>query len=158
MLAWEMGAALRVDHHAGAAVMAQLVADGVAGWWPDPIGRMVARRRWWVLEHLPKRRPPPSQAPQSPSAQRCDLTRGPSPVAAVAAPAAAASAPAAAGRPVQPVPLPGWTHDPRYQVAPGAAVHGAGFAAAGVGRDVLTGLPWGAAAAPARKHKRGGRG
>lgn len=33
-------------------------------------------------------------------------------------------------------------HDPRYQCAPGERPHGAGFAAAGIGRDVTTGQPW----------------
>lgn len=35
------------------------------------------------------------------------------------------------------------THDDRYQCAPGARPYGAGFAAAGVGRDVVTGRAWG---------------
>jgi len=35
------------------------------------------------------------------------------------------------------------THDPRYQCAPGERPYGAGFAAAGIGRDVTTGQPWG---------------
>lgn len=35
------------------------------------------------------------------------------------------------------------THDDRYQCAPGARPYGAGFAAAGVGRDVTTGQAWG---------------
>jgi len=34
-------------------------------------------------------------------------------------------------------------HDPRYQCAPGERPYGAGFAAAGIGRDVTTGQPWG---------------
>jgi hypothetical protein len=37
---------------------------------------------------------------------------------------------------------PGFTHDPRYQVAPGERVFGAGFAAVGIGRDITTGRPW----------------
>lgn len=37
---------------------------------------------------------------------------------------------------------PSWTHDPRYSVAPGAQVYGAGFAAAGIGRSVETGRAW----------------
>lgn len=37
---------------------------------------------------------------------------------------------------------PGFTHDPRYQVAPGERVFGAGFAAVGIGRDITTGQPW----------------
>ena len=36
----------------------------------------------------------------------------------------------------------GFTHDPRYQVEPGAKVYGAGFAAVGPGRDVDTGKGW----------------
>lgn len=39
--------------------------------------------------------------------------------------------------------LPSATHDDRYQCAPGARPYGAGFAAAGVGRDVVTGRAWG---------------
>ena len=35
------------------------------------------------------------------------------------------------------------THDARYQCAPGERPHGAGFAAAGIGRDVTTGQQWG---------------
>lgn len=34
-------------------------------------------------------------------------------------------------------------YDARFQVAPGERVHGAGFAAVGIGRDVTTGRPWG---------------
>jgi hypothetical protein len=34
-------------------------------------------------------------------------------------------------------------YDPRYQIAPGARVHGAGFASVGIGRDVDTGRGWG---------------
>lgn len=41
---------------------------------------------------------------------------------------------------------PSWTHDPRFQCAPGEQPFGAGFAAAGVGRDVETGWAWGQAA------------
>lgn len=37
---------------------------------------------------------------------------------------------------------PAWTHDPRYQVAPGDRPFGAGFAAVGVGRNVETGKAW----------------
>jgi hypothetical protein len=37
---------------------------------------------------------------------------------------------------------PGELYDPRYQCAPGARPFGAGFAAAGVGRDVVTGAAW----------------
>jgi len=38
------------------------------------------------------------------------------------------------------------THDNRYQCAPGARPFGAGFAQAGIGRDVTTGRVWGAEA------------
>ena len=38
---------------------------------------------------------------------------------------------------------PGELYDPRYQCAPGEQPAGAGFAAAGVGRDVITGDAWG---------------
>ena len=37
---------------------------------------------------------------------------------------------------------PDWTHDPRYQCAPGEQPFGAGFAAAGPGRDITTGDAW----------------
>lgn len=35
-----------------------------------------------------------------------------------------------------------WSHDPRYQCAPGEQPYGAGFAAVGIGRSVLTGKAW----------------
>lgn len=38
---------------------------------------------------------------------------------------------------------PSWTHDPRFQVAPGERHHGAGFSRAGIGRDAITGREWG---------------
>lgn len=41
---------------------------------------------------------------------------------------------------VQRVPAP--THDVRYQCAPGERPAGAGFAAAGIGRDITTGRAW----------------
>lgn len=37
---------------------------------------------------------------------------------------------------------PNWTHDPRYQLAPGEQPFGAGFAAVGIGRNVDTGRQW----------------
>lgn len=37
---------------------------------------------------------------------------------------------------------PSWTHDPRVQCAPNEQPYGAGFAAAGPGRDVTTGRAW----------------
>lgn len=37
---------------------------------------------------------------------------------------------------------PSWTHDPRYQCAPGEQPYGAGFVAAGIGRCAITGKPW----------------
>ena len=38
---------------------------------------------------------------------------------------------------------PSYSHDSRYQCTPGERPAGAGFAAAGVGRDVITGGAWG---------------
>jgi len=35
-----------------------------------------------------------------------------------------------------------WTHDPRFQCAPGEQPYGAGFSAVGVGCDVVTGMEW----------------
>ena len=35
-----------------------------------------------------------------------------------------------------------WTHDPRYQCAPGEQPYGAGFSAVGIGRSVITGKAW----------------
>lgn len=63
------------------------------------------------------------------------------PLDADAAPAAP-PAPGASARQVRTVHGPSWTHDPRYQCAPGEQPHGAGFAAAGVGRDITTGRAW----------------
>jgi hypothetical protein len=61
---------------------------------------------------------------------------------------AAARLSAAAAAVVLPLPkvqvCPSPDHDARYQLPPGARVYGAGFAAAGVGRDATTGKPWGA--------------
>lgn len=37
---------------------------------------------------------------------------------------------------------PSWTHDPRFTCAPGEQPFGAGFAAAGPGRDITTGKAW----------------
>lgn len=38
---------------------------------------------------------------------------------------------------------PSYTHDPRYQCAPGEQTFGAGFQAVGPGRDINTGRAWG---------------
>lgn len=38
---------------------------------------------------------------------------------------------------------PSYTHNGRYQCAPGEQPYGAGFAAAGIGRDVTNGKGWG---------------
>jgi NAD(P)-dependent dehydrogenase (short-subunit alcohol dehydrogenase family) len=59
--------------------------------------------------------------------------------------AASLSAKAAgSGAPLPPVQVcPSPSYDARYQLPPGAQVYGAGFAAAGIGRDVTTGKAWG---------------
>lgn len=37
--------------------------QGLAGWWPDPIGRCMTRRRWWLATMRPERQPPPTGKP-----------------------------------------------------------------------------------------------
>lgn len=153
-----------------ASLLADFEAEGLAGSWPDPVGPQLKRRRWWAREFYPPRRPPPSNEPMtqhkvprrgvSKSAAWRRKQAGLVPIQEQAEglglrdfgpahgkggdvklkPDAQAIKPAAVA--VQR--CPGWTHDPRYQVAPGVAVQGAGFAAAGVGRDAITGRPWGA--------------
>ena len=88
---------------------------GLVGWWPEPMGRSTKRRRYWLLEFLPAKKPP---APAG--AER--HWRKPQPVHKP--PPAAPTITSARN----------YTHDPRYQVAPGAQVFGAGFAALGIGR------------------------
>lgn len=163
-----------------ASLLADLESAGKLGSWPDPIGPLLNRRRWWALDFKPLRQPPPSgeaarvhkqrKPGVSKSSQFRRKAAGLPPLAGlqplqvqaagmgwrdfgpaagkggdVKLPHASGAAPGApaAPRKVQVQRCPGWTHDPRYQVAPGTPVQGAGFAAAGVGRDAITGKPWG---------------
>lgn len=92
-----------------------LTAEGIVGWWPDPIGRCVNRRRWWLIQHRPSRKPQPSGL-RSIDHQTQGLswrTRKP-------------------GLPERPA-IPQWTHDKRYQLPPGTRINGP-FTALGIGR------------------------
>jgi hypothetical protein len=116
----------------------RLCASGQAGWWPDPVGRTINRRRYWAAELRPACCPAPSGEPTA-AHVAADVCRR-------------ADAPGAVVQQLQRADgvvvtrLAGWTHDPRYQVPPGAQPYGAGFAAVGMGRDVMTGRAWGASA------------
>jgi hypothetical protein len=155
-----------------ASLLADLEQAGLIGGWPDPMGPQLKRRRWWALDYLPARQPPPSnealtvRKPRRPGQSRSTQYRrkcaGLLPLQEQAdglawrdfGPACGKGGDVRLGKlagqdkpapkPVKVQRCPGWTHDPRYQLPPGAAVQGAGFAAAGVGVDVTTGRPWGA--------------
>lgn len=103
--------------------LAELHALGVVGWWPDPIGRCVNRRRYWLAEFRPAKRPPAT-----------GIASG---LADIREQHVGLGWRKAAPKPVKRadgvVVLPGWTHDPRYQLAPGERVVG-GFASMGPGR------------------------
>lgn len=107
----------------------ELEAAGLAGSWPDPIGRCMNRRRWWLTEFRPTTRPAPSglrAGLRSLDEQEQGVhwrTKRAKPVR----------------RRDGVLVVPGYTHDPRYQVEPGAQVYGAGFAALGVGRYLGSG-------------------
>ena len=100
-----------------------MAAAGVIGWWPDPVGKTTNRRRWWLAEFKPAKKPAPSCIKSGLRAlDEQDVS------------------PHWRNRRAVPIQrkdgvtvLPGWTHDKRYQVAPGERVIG-GFASLGVGR------------------------
>lgn len=99
-----------------------------AEWWPDPIGHAIRRRRWYSAGQRPTKKPEPSMAPAT------------QPIRPQAKAAPAVKVTVVNG--VRIVRAPAWTHDPRYEVAPGAQVFGAGFAALPMGYDINTGRPW----------------
>ena len=96
---------------------------GIVGSWPDPVGRCMNRRRWWLAEFKPAKKPAPSGIKAGlRSLDEQDVS------------------PHWRSRRAVPIQrkdgvtvLPGCTHDHRYQVAPGERVIG-GFASMGVGR------------------------
>ena len=131
-------------------LLAKLLQAGAVGCWPDPVRQAMTRQRWWAAECLPPRAPAPSGEPvrkAAPRPVRCAALRSITEQTVglgwrkVGKPATPAPAPVAAPAVQR---LAGWTHDQRYQVPPGAQVYGAGFAAVGIGRDVITGRAWGA--------------
>ncbi len=71
---------------------------------------------------------------ESALSKRCYRRRGDGRPAAPADGSAAAGAPVTRG--------PSWSHDPRFQCAPGEHPYGAGFSAVGIGHDVTTGEAW----------------
>ena len=97
--------------------------EGIVGWWPDPVGKCINRRRWWLAEFKPAKKPAPSGIKAGlRSLDEQDVS------------------PHWRSRRAVPIQrkdgvtvVPGYTHDPRYQVAPGERVVG-GFASMGVGR------------------------
>lgn len=98
--------------------------QGLVGCWPDPCTKASNRLRWWAKEFLPAHAPLVHRVTKSgvqfiQQRERMQSGTDARPVDASRATVIVA---------------PGYTHDPRYQVAPGASVHGAGFAAMGVGR------------------------
>ena len=103
--------------------LSELHELGVVGWWPDPIGRCVNRRRYWLAEFRPVKRPPAT-----------GIRSG---LADIKEQHIGMGWRKVAPQPVQRadgvVVVPGWTHDHRYQMAPGEKVVG-GFASLGLGR------------------------
>jgi hypothetical protein len=82
-----------------------------------------------------------------PAVRLASKAAGVVPVAGVAPYVAIAKAPPFNGEVIVPPNVkltigPRVTFDPRYQVDPASRPFGAGFSAAGVGRDLLTGQPW----------------
>lgn len=71
---------------------------------------------------------------ESALSKRSNLRRGDGSPAAPADAASAGGAPVTRG--------PSWSHDPRFQCAPGEQPYGAGFAAVKPGFDITTGRPW----------------
>lgn len=100
--------------------------DGSVGCWPDPTNRAGNRIRWWAIEFLPAAAPVVVRKIKF--VERKEVLQ----VASKASREESQRAVAEYRGKV--LVLPGFTHDPRYQVAPGARVDGAGFAALGVGR------------------------
>lgn len=102
-------------------------AEGVVRWWPDPIGTNWIRRRWWLAEFWPAVKPAPSGVPS-----RVTVLHATCDGVAIKGPARPVSrAPFMRGDGV--LVAPGYTHDTRYQLAPGERVIG-GFASMGIGR------------------------
>lgn len=86
---------------------------------------------------------PPAPPPARPAKQR-PTAQGRGPFAAQPAPRTnQPQGPTITPPGLAPKRVPHWTHDKRYQCAPGERPAGAGFAAAGIGRDITTGQAWG---------------
>jgi hypothetical protein len=104
-------------------------------------------KHWFASAELAQRwlaiTPPQPKATPTPRQQIVPLHRHRSPMVTLGKRASNVDTPAnvPAGLKVQRGPS--QTHDARYQCAPGEQPYGAGFAAAGVGRDVTTGTAWG---------------
>jgi hypothetical protein len=171
LLSVQVAAAAQMAANNASSLLADMEEAGQVGGWLDPFGPQLKRRRWWLREYLPPRQPAPTGEPLtltkpprvgvSKSAQWRRKAAGLQPLTVQTeglglrhfGPAAGKGGDVQLPQLAPPVPQPGpvpvqrcagWTHDPRYQVPPGAKVKGAGFAAAGVGRDALTGKAWGA--------------
>lgn len=112
----EVAAATRRTADNAALHLGQAAAKGLVGWWPEPAGRSTKRRRWWLIEHLPARRP--ALMPLNEQKHGLGWRNLPKPAPVVGVQVCS-----------------GWTHDPRYQLAPDARVVG-GFATLGIGRYI----------------------
>jgi len=108
-------------------------------------------KHWFANAELAQRwqaRPTvaPKAAAVKPKPKPAVLARGrPAPVV-IGAPANTIDKPARVPASVTFEICPSPTHDARYHCAPGEQPFGAGFAQAGIGRDAVTGMAWGAAA------------
>jgi len=118
-------------------------------------------RHWFASAELAMRwktstTPPPSPSPrprqrmvkmdrikEPTDAQNVAMVRRQQPVVTIKGRASNTDTPATVPASVKPQRGPSVTHDARYQCAPGERPYGAGFAAAGIGRDATTGLAWG---------------
>ena len=123
-LSTQLAIEIRRDKDTVGIWLKRLQDDGIVGSWPDPYLRCMTRRRWWLLEHTPQKMPLPSMIPSRLDLMPIDKqTEG------------------LGWRSRKPVKVrrdgvlvyEPWTHDARFQVAPGTKIDG-GFAALGIGR------------------------